>query len=235
MLSLAKRLENVKLSGGRKRAPRRKKRGTAAGTSVPGTTAVVTTTPAPARGGRRRARARTGRPSCTPGEGEIVLTRHELVRTIKMPAGKGEVVDYIDLVPSNLAFLKTFIAVFERIKWHKCHIYWKPAVGTTYGGLVAYAIDWDSSGNTSLNRSQVCAYTPNASHAIWQDSQRTPLVLPAAKLMSRQWYTPDVGEIVDKQPGRVMIAASGTSSNSEQVLGELWAQYTVTLAGTRPT
>lgn len=157
-----------------------------------------------------------------------------MVRTIKLAANKVDVSDYIDLIPSNFSFLKTFADVFERIKWHTLHVYWKPAVGTTYGGLVAYAVDWDSVGSLA-NRQQISAYTPNVSHAVWQDGQRQPLVLPPARLMSRQWYTPESGDAVDKQPGRLMISASGTSSTAETLLGELWVQYTVTLSGTKPT
>lgn len=164
----------------------------------------------------------------------MVLHRTELIRTISLKANTSQIADYIDMIPANFQFLKPLSKAFERVRWTKLHVFWKPAVGTTYGGLVSYGFDWDLTGDTNVDRAKMSAYTPNASHAVWMDSQSRPMVIPPQKLMSRQWYTPDAGDTVDKAPGRLMVAAQGTKEASDTVLGELWATYSITFAGTRP-
>lgn len=223
--ALTDKMNNLSVAKKRKRSRRKKTSGIA---PVPGTSAV-----AQVQSLGKKARRRRGQPSAV-GEGEIVFSREELIRTLTLPVGKATVTDYIDIIPVNFRFLKSIGAVFERIQWLSLQVYWKPAVGTTYGGLVTYGVDWDFQGGTSLTRAQISCYTPTVSHALWQDAQRTPMVLPPARLKGRNWYTPDSGDDVDKGPGRILIAADGQSSTVGSVpLGEIWACYKVKFSGTR--
>lgn len=196
--------------------------------SVPGTSGGSVSTP---MGKGRNRRRRAGGAS---RQGELTFSRCELLRTLKLDAQKTDAADYLDLEPTNFGVLKKLATPFERIKWLKCHIYWKPAVGTTFGGLITYGIDWDSVTGT-ISREAVASYTPSVTHPVWQDGQPTSLILPPARLMSRQWYEFNVSDakMFDRSPGRLVYAASATAQTTQTVLGEFWCNYTVVLSGTK--
>lgn len=197
---------------------------------VPGTSGTVQSVPL-------RTRRRRNRGGGNVADGEVSMQREELIRsltTIKAAGAVSAVIkDYIDLQPMNFAFMRSLSKAFERIQWLSCHIYWKPAVGTTAGGLVSYAIDWDSDAN-NVSRTDMSGYTPVLTHAVWQDSQKTPMVLPPSRLMSRKWYLFDHSgaDNVDKQPGRLLVSAETTDP---MLVGELWIRYHVKFSGTRPS
>lgn len=200
--------------------PKRKKNNRKAVAVVPGTTS------APQIVGKRR-RSKKKRPASAPGEGDIRIKRNELVREIKTSAA-GEYKDQFDLNPTSFTFLKNLYGSFERYRWHKIHVYYKPAVGTTTDGLVSYGFDYTLS-KTGLSRPQISALTPNTSHAVWADSTARPLVVSNAMLMSRAWYV-DGGDSVDKSTARCCIAANSSPS---KVLGEIWVSYDIQMSGTR--
>lgn len=220
--SLTDKLGQTSLKSKRKR---RQRKGRSVST-VPGTSGLETSVPLKVK----RTRRRTGNSKV--GEGEIMFSRCELVRSFKMAANEQTHADYIDIYPSAFKFLKSIGTAFERVQWLQLEFFWKPALGTTAGGLVSYGIDWDFVGSTTKSRADISCCTPNVSHAIWMDSQSKPLVVPSSRLMGRLWYTPDAGDDVDKGPGRFLIAVDMTSSQALTV-GEIWARYKVRFSGTR--
>lgn len=183
---------------------------------------------------RRRRRAQAGPSGATVNsDGGVSISRTELLGTLSLPAGQPTVVGHFDLVPDSCAFLKSLFKSFERIRWTKIHIYYKPAVGTTYGGLVSVGVDWDFSG-ADAGRSVLSAYTPNFTVSAWTDTQSRPMVLPPARLAGRAWYTPRTGDWIDKGPGKIHWAVDGTTSKAATSIGELWISYTAQLMGTNP-
>lgn len=153
---------------------------------------------------------------------------------LTLPASAVDNMGHFDLLPSSFSFLKSLFKSFDRVKWHKLNLYYKPAVGTTYGGLVSLGMDWDFA-SRDVSRSTMSGFTPNASFAAWSDTEKSPMVLPANRLQSRAWYTPNNGEYVDKGPGKIHWAVKGDSGATSKTFGEVWATYTVSLMGTNPS
>lgn len=112
--------------------------------------------------------------------------------------------------------------------------YYKPAVGTTYGGLVALGMDWDFQG-VDVERSKISAFTPSQTMAAWADTESRAMVLPSDKLMSRNWYTPRSDAWQDRGPGKLHWAVEGTAETGGKTLGEIWVDYTVVMEGTNPS
>lgn len=230
--SLTDKLRAVEVGPTKKPTRRRRRAAASVASATPGTSATVTAVPMLGVGRRRRRRRGT-----RVGEGEIVIQREELIRSLKLVKGNVSAQDYVDLSPGQFQFLKSISKAFERIQWIACMIYWKPAVGTTFGGLVSYAVDWDSDVSADgLTRAKIQAYTPVCSHAVWQDTQNRPLVLPPSRLMSRTWYLYDHtgADTVDKQPGRLVVGADASAQTTDVILGELWIKYHVKFSGTCP-
>lgn len=187
---------------------------------------VVSMPPAVPR--RRRNRKKNTSSGTLATEGTLRLQKMELLTTVTSD-GRGTVSSTVVLEPSSCPLLKSLIRSFERIRWHKIHILWKPAVGTTVGGLITYGVDWDQSA-PATSRENIASYSPSATNAIWADTTARPMVLPSSRLMSRQWYTPQSGDQVDRAPGSLVYSANGPVST---VLGEFWIDYSVTLSGTK--
>lgn len=181
--------------------------------------------PKPAKPRRRKANAKVA--------GDVTISRHEIVKEITLLKDKGTVNANVDIFPSSFSFLAKLSDSFERYRFTKCRFYWKPAVGMTYGGLVSYGCDWNFSSN-KVSRKDVAGLTPNSSHAVWQDTERRPLVLPTSRLMSRAWYSSNTDDNFSKGPGRIIITATGEVPTSDKPLGELWVDYTITFSGTQP-
>lgn len=226
--SLTARLNALSV-GGAKKTRRRRKRGAAApapaalGASAP---AVVSVT------GRSRTRRKKGRGIIQGGMGTITLARREYIRDVNINAAGAQRLDYFDIVPDSFAFLKQF-KMFDRVKWNKLHLFYKPGVGANFNGFVSYGVLWGFDKTSPGNRQNISALTPNMSHAIWVDGEARPLVCPQAKLQTRPWFTPDDADSVEKGPGRVCLAAESAGNTNEKVMtvGELWADYSVTLTG----
>lgn len=165
--------------------------------------------------------------------GEVQLSRRELVDTIKLGANSGTASGAINLRPDAFHFLKGIAKSFDRFKWLKMNFFYKPAVGTTYGGLISIGIDWDSAAGVQ-SRADISSLTPNRSFAAWNDTERSSLVLPPQRLQSRMWYVPhrETADDIDRQPGILKWAADGESSANGKTLGEIWVEYSVMMAGT---
>lgn len=208
---------------------RRQKKKTVASTSQLGSSqpAVVSVT------GSSRRRRNKNRGTVNAGVGTITLQRREYLREVKVGASGKVKIDYIDIVPAELTFLKQF-SMFDRIKWNKLHLFYKPGVGANYNGFVSYGINWSFVHSMPSDRAGVSALTPNMSHAIWVDGENRPIVCPQAKLQTRPWFTPlDSKDDAEKGPGRIIVAAESPSNNAttEAIVGELWVDYSVTMTG----
>jgi hypothetical protein len=136
---------------------------------------------------------------------------------------------YIDLQPKNFSWISGVAKAFERIVWHECHIYWKPAVGTTTNGIIAYGADWGSN-DSSVDKKTVQACTPVYDHPVWQDTRSRPMVLPRNRLQSRKEYILSGKDASDVQPGRIAYYCSASGLTS---CGELWVRYRVSFYGTQ--
>lgn len=182
----------------------------------------------------KRKRKRRSNPSVNSNEGMITLQRCELITSIRLRANAENADGQFVLEPASFAFLKGLAASFDRAKWNYVKIYYKPAVGTTYGGLVSFGMDWDL-GNKELAREKISGLTPNCTVAAWADSEKNPLVLPPARLQSRTWYTLSASaNDFDRSPGIIHYAISGTAKTTAQTIGELWVSYSIVMQGTNP-
>jgi hypothetical protein len=197
---------------------------------VPASTVVVPAALPAVQPKQQRRKRRKNKPGKSlSSEGTLRLSKSELIGTVTT-GGDGKGHGSIPIAPDSFGLLKSLMRSFERICWHAVSVSYRPAVGTTSGGLITYGVDWDSKGDAA-DRSSISAYTPCATHAIWADNSARPMVLPAGKLQSRLWYLPDAAQVIDRQPGDVVYAVQGPASTS---VGEFWIKYSVTLSGTRP-
>lgn len=186
--------------------------------------------PQPPQPRRNRRRRRRGNSSAAFNvtEGELRLSKSELYATVTTDA-KGAASGSKHLHPDHISLLGSLATRFERLRWLGAKISWRPAVGTTQGGLITYGIDWDLT-KGATTREKIAVYSPSATNAIWADTSSRPMVLAAHKLQTRPWYTPYAGDNnLDKEPGLLVYAASGPSNT---VLGEFWIEYQVILSGT---
>lgn len=154
------------------------------------------------------------------------LARSELVRSLTTDA-TGSASGTIGIIPDSFPVLNQLFKSFEKIKWLGLRVYYKPAVGTTVGGLITYGVDWDRKADAGSTRQKVAAYTPSHTQAIWADNEMTPMIVPPSRLQLRIWYTPDEGM---PGPGSLVYRAEGPKST---VIGEFWVHYQAVLAGTR--
>lgn len=179
---------------------------------------------------RRKRKTGGGSVSTMNSDGTVRLSRSEFVSTISIPSGARSVTGHIDLLPDSFPFLKSVFRSFDQYRFEKLQVYYKPVVGTTTGGAVAFGMDWDWA-STDVLRVNISSFTPNCSTAAWQDTESRPLILPLSRLQTRAWYMPRATEYVDKGPGKIHFAADGPASTT---LGELWVRYQVVMAGTNP-
>lgn len=176
-----------------------------------------------------------GRRSCyNPGEGEILLSRLELVATVKLAANKTEGAGYFDMVPPSFKFLSGLSDKFDRIKWLSCEFVWTTATGALAPGVIAFGMDWGFSLDATTTVTSVAACTPTYTHALRKEM--SALQVPANRLQSRAWYlitNTSTTNIFDRSPGRYVYAYSSEAKNSEQNLGVIFCRYEVVLSGTR--
>lgn len=182
--------------------------------------------PTPAAKPKKR-RNRRPRANAVSAEGMITLTRKELLGTVTADANGNAKATY-KLQPDTFTFMSTIGKCFERSRWLKISIVYKPAVSMTSAGLVAMGVDWDGV-SAADTREKVAAYTPSSTFAVWQDTEKTPLVLPPNRLQSRQWYTHQSATAGDWGPGSIVLLATGPRGST---LGEIYATYTIQMMGT---
>lgn len=200
-------------------------------------TSITPQAPAPKKKKRRRRRKAAGgvpagvsrgvNPSgVTPNNGEIVVSRCELLASISANPTSGTV----DMVPTSSAmpWLHKLSSAFDRIEWITATLHWKPFVGTTTGGSVAFGVDWNSNTGSTPTRAQVQASTPVYESPVWQSGS---INLPKRYLMTRAVYLLEASSKCDKMPGTFIWAVAGAAS-SNSALGEVWITYKVRLSGT---
>lgn len=161
------------------------------------------------------------------------MARRELIHTAKAGDGGAATQWAGILYPDTLSWLSGVAKAFERIRWHSATIIWRPAVGTTTNGMVAYGADWTCSTTAPTDRAAVLALTPVNDHPIWQSAEVRPLVLPVQRLQSRAWYVLGGSDSFDKAPCSVFFALSSSNLTKDSLAGELWIAYDVVLSGTR--
>lgn len=174
------------------------------------------------QGGRRRQRRRGL--GVNP-EGNVRVHRTELLVEVKGGNAKGT----YDLSLDKFSWLAQLSKAFDRCVWHSADLIWKPAVGTTTDGLIAYGVDWSGKVKANWGRKDVLSLTPIADHPVWQSTETCPLILPSVKLMSRKEYILSSDALEDKAPGVLVYACTGSDNKT---YGELWIRYDISLFGT---
>lgn len=214
----------------RKRTRRRRANN---GGNTSGIPAAGTSNPNPVRA--RRGRARMG--NRIGNGGRIVLQRDELLVQVVTTANKDESVFSVDLKPSagTMPFLFRLATCYQRIKWTRAHISWRPACGTNTNGIISYGVAYNNTRSVS-SRELVTSLTPCNDHPVWQSTGVAPLIIPGDMLMSRKWYSLNSGsdDPFDQQMGKFYVGISHDVANSKQSRGEFWISYTVEMEGTNP-
>lgn len=193
--------------------------------------------PKPRRpGGARSQRQRPGpsRINNPPqNQGMIRIRRVEMVEAVKA-ATDGSASGTIKLQPSDFPFLKGLGKSFEKVKWTKIHVYWKPAGSLTTTGLLAIGVDWDADDDFKApSRENILAYTPNISCPVREDCQRSPLKLPAVRLRQLGWLTPDGGGNPATRRPATLVYSLSSNISSNNLVGEIYIDYAVQMTGTR--
>lgn len=225
--SLTDKLRQLQTTAAKPKRQRRRRAASAAvpsGSSQPGLVSV------PVKTGRRR--NKKSKLSVQAGLGTLTLQRREFMRSVSVGAKGAVALDYVDIVPKSFSFLKQF-TMFDRVKWNKLHVFYKPGVGANYNGFVSYGVLWGFDKAKPSDRAGISSLTPNMSHAVWVDGEARPLVCPPQKLQTRPWFTPDDSDAVETGPGRIIVAAESPSNTAatDSIVGELWVDYSVTLTG----
>lgn len=206
---------------------RRKRRGNQGPANLLAASAAVTNNGG--RSGRRRRKRGVG--SQIAQSGDVTLERCEMLTALKLGSGKSTLVGSEPLALAKFGFLASMGKAFERVRWMQCHIWYKPAVGTNFGGLVTLGVDWNL-GKGPTDRKGIVALTPNHTLACYADSEKSPMVLPSDRLMSRQWYDTSKDD-ADGAPGTLCWAVDSTAPSAETTVGEVWVRYRVVLSGTQ--
>lgn len=162
----------------------------------------------------------------------MTVSRSELFTTLRSDSagnasGSSKL---IVTVAANFPWLSKVAASWERVMWHKCHFTWRPFVGTTSDGSVAYGPDYSFKGTT--DRAFVTSLSPVADHPLYLSTEGRSLVIPTAMLQSRKWYlttSSTVTDVAESAPFNLAINAKGGPATKD--LGELWIHYTLTLSG----
>lgn len=225
----------------KKSGPSKKKRsrGNKAAGSTPGTSgATVSVAMAPARKKKRRNRKSAA------SAGETILSRRELLATVKTEATVDSASGSAVLDPINFPWLGNIAKAFERSRWEACSLEWRPAVGANTDGTVAVGVDWGETSASvvkvgeyftplgAIERASVLACTPVVDGPVWQKAN---LSLPTSRLQSRQWYeiptsTTTSIAVYDRAPGTILWHAQGAKGKT---FGEIWVNYRLRLNGTR--
>lgn len=226
--ALQRRMASLQVSRKRNRRSR-----TSGGRNSTGIPAGGTSNPNPVRARGRR----SGMGSKVGNGGRIVLSRDELLVQVKTTPGRGESVFSVDLKPSAgvMPFLFRLATCYQRIKWIRAHISWRPACGTNTNGIVSYGVAYNNT--KAINtRELVTSLTPCNDHPVWQSTGIAQLIIPADMLMSRKWYALNTGsdDPFDQQMGKFYVGVSHDTANSAESRGEFWISYTVEMEGTNP-
>lgn len=182
----------------------------------------------------KAAKKRSGKNN--PGDGSVMVSRLELLSSVTAVAHTSQTSGTLSITPASCVWLKSLSASFERYRWESVQIYWRGATGTTFGGLIAFGVDWTGRNKLSgvgLDRNKVLGLTPLCDVPVWTDSSNRPLVLPRAEIQSRAWYGLG-GEMaeIDAGPGNLAYSAYHDEVTAGKFLGEFWIRYRIRLQGT---
>lgn len=173
----------------------------------------------PAKAGKSKKKKRgTKKGSGNIQEGTIRFSKTELLVSIE--GNNGNVV----LSPNSFPFLRNLSSSFERYRWEKLIIHYKPSVGSVVAGAITFGVDW-SHVSLKTDRAGISAYSPVYDSPVWQTGK---LVLPIVKLASRREYILDAVDVNDASPGTLCWA-----STNKAAVGDLWIEYSITMLGTR--
>lgn len=161
------------------------------------------------------------------GDGTITLQRSEILCSIEIPANGTSAADCIKMLPSPsvLPWLYKISSSFDQIIWHQARVYYKPAVGTTFGGSLVIGVDWNPAA-TATTRATVQACSPVMEAAAWQPMQ---MVLPPARLQSRKFYFLTATAAQDAAPAALLYNLKCSTVKEQTFLGDLWLEYRVSL------
>lgn len=164
--------------------------------------------------------------------GRITLSKCAPILTVTLPKDSSLKVLTVDVEPSKIAGMTKLSDQFERSRWEKLSVYYKPMVGTTTGGGVTIGVDWDHS-QAVTTRVAVSGYTPAQTLPVWQDGERQKMVLPKSRLNTKLWYTHALNGSApnDKGPCTIVVGVEAGKASQDQVLGEIWVDATVTFDG----
>lgn len=214
-------LSKVSIGSKPKKQPRRRKR---RGANPPGIPA-----------GQTRAVSAMGGSNSGGANGEIMVSRTELLGSIDLEANTAENVGLYKLVPTadNLSWLAKLVVAFDRIEWLSCTVVYKPFVGTSSSGSVAFSPDWDSAtAKEKVTRAKIQAGSPVYESPVWQAGK---IVLPSKYLQSRRYYSLHGAKTdpFDQAPCQILWSIKGAEATGGKTsLGELWITYKVRLSGT---
>lgn len=184
--------------------------------------------PAPPRRNGRKTKS-AGTPSNLSNLGLLSFGRSELFMTITC-AADGSFKKSAPLHPSSLSVLKSLSQTFEQIAWDLVKFEFRPGVGTTVGGMLAFGFEWGPT--TRDTKNAVLGLSPSASVAVHKSAAFS---IPANRLRGRLWYTIDAGGLEDKQPGQLCVAMDANSDTRSKTVGEIWLHYKIRAQGTKPS
>lgn len=167
----------------------------------------------------------------------MTLARQEMLVDISIPASTAEVSGKVELALSSFPWLTVVSNSFERYRWKRLTLHWRSAGGYTKGGLMALGVDWSAQVKSSVSdlkvsRAKVLALTPHLSMPISAAGDTRSLRLPQSLLNSRKWYSVTAADL-EGSVGSCLYAVKTDSDVAARFVGEIWADYEITLQGTR--
>lgn len=162
------------------------------------------------------------------GSSDVVITKTELVATIKVEAGKDTNSGKLAMTTGgDLPWLKVMANSFERSLWRSLRAEYRPACAMTQAGRFTMGFDWDWSGEAT-DRTKISAYQPNCGGVVFQACS---LSVPLGR-GPQKWYYAKAADGVNKGPGELVWAVESAATEAT-VMGEIWITYTVVLSGPR--
>lgn len=164
------------------------------------------------------------------GTADVRFSRCELLVALTTAGSPAAVKGGIEVWPSKFSFLGNIAKVYDNYRWNSLEFYYKPAVGTTVGGMVSMGMDWNYSKTEPSSRTALSGLSPNVTGPLWQDTQSRPMRLPTSRIMTRQWYSTNSKEDASNQgPGRLLYAVDCEKAT---MVGEIWCKYSIHFSGT---
>lgn len=175
--------------------------------------------------------------------GECILSHTELLTTLSSTTdtkGAGLVMcpGFIGGGKNTSPSLLNGIAQsFERYRFTKVNIQYRPSTGTTSNGDVSVGVDWNCRVATAVTDAIATSYYPNFSGALYD---RNWLEIPKGRIMSRLWLgtsksAPTNDQAYDVAPFALVwfLNTPGATAAKPIVAGKLWISYDIVFDGPR--